>query len=655
MTALRFEAEHGTTTGGGDSKGLEDRPVRSFRLDEVPDLVGVAGMGVGSGDGHPGIGLKGFPERAPGSGVSRGPKGRLDAGKQCVGQKGDKEMRPGPVGSLVIDRTNAQVALERAEGVFHPGQGDVERPDPGGGKIRMGRLDYIGSREIFPDRSLFSLFPDEVGDPGERGFPGGEFFLLFPLGRFEGSPGDRDRGDLIVAGHGGMGGLDLSEASADRLPLGQCSFPDGGAKLFQRRNEPGFLEGVHPLFLELAGLRKHQGPNDRGIVGEFDLLEPDAGLGSLRIGGEPRKVLLRLFELLPVGFFRRPAFDHAIREPAHLHQVEVLPGRDPPVHDECGLGKAQARNGGDQKALETVEHGGKSLWLGLVSRIDPADHGATLLVHDEREGDEGAVAPLLFRVAPSGEGIPPCGSLEVGIGQIVEEHHLPCGGGGADSLRQTRFDGLLRAPESVGDRIEGILPDIEEPAIDHLRQAGAGGEPAVGRKIASGSDEPADDHGTGQSDLPMGEAGRQKDLGKAQLFPGRIGDKLGTGRAAVQHLDAVGSQDGRSPGPGGGGIGLGPPLLAVNLLLPEDCIDDGQKLRVSDAGKKGEAGKPCGKEIGQNLSPGGIEIQATQMEQDPVAGSLLRLDGLDELMGNVERAGLFVPDAGFPNIQEISG
>ena len=32
------------------------------------------------------------------------------------------------------------------------------------------------------------------------------------------------------------------------------------------------------------------------------------------------------------------------------------------------------------------------------------------------------------------------------------------------------------------------------------------------------------------------------------------------------------------------------------------------------------------------ISPGGIEIQSAQMEQDPVAGSLLRLDGFDELI-----------------------
>lgn len=71
------------------------------------------------------------------------PKCGLDAGKQCIDQKGAEEVCPV--------------------------QGDIEASDSGGGKIRMGRLVHIVSREILPDRSLFGLFPDEVGDSGERG------------------------------------------------------------------------------------------------------------------------------------------------------------------------------------------------------------------------------------------------------------------------------------------------------------------------------------------------------------------------------------------------------------------------------------------------------------------------------------------------------
>ena len=46
-----------------------------------------------------------------------------------VGQDGDEEVGPGPVGGLVEDRTQPQVGLERPEGAFDPGDGHIKRTD----------------------------------------------------------------------------------------------------------------------------------------------------------------------------------------------------------------------------------------------------------------------------------------------------------------------------------------------------------------------------------------------------------------------------------------------------------------------------------------------------------------------------------------------
>ena len=112
MDGLRLESKHGATTGGRDLQVPEDLLVRGFRLDEVPDLVAVPGMGIGPGHSHPDIGFESLTESPPGAGVSGIPEETLDAGEQEVGQDGDEEMRPRPVGRLVKDRTHPQIALE---------------------------------------------------------------------------------------------------------------------------------------------------------------------------------------------------------------------------------------------------------------------------------------------------------------------------------------------------------------------------------------------------------------------------------------------------------------------------------------------------------------------------------------------------------------
>ena len=532
-------------------------------------------------------------------------------------------------------------------------QGGVEGPDPGSGKFRVGRFDHVGPGEVFPNLTLFRLFPDEVDDPGGVGRRQRIRRLLPP-----GGLGERGRfvyrNDRVVAGHGRIGGLELAESFEDRLRLAEGPLPDGRPKAFQGFQVAGLLEGVHALLLELPGLGEDQGPDGGGIVGKEDLLEPDAGVGGFRVGRTPRECVLGRLELLPVGLFHGTALDEAVGEAARLHQGDVRPRRNAPVHDEGGFGEGHSGKGAGKQGVETVEDRDEGFGFGLISRIDAARDGASRPVHDEREADEGTVAPLLLGVSPAGESIAPAGSLEIGIAHVVEKNRLrlPCQR--LAVLHQTPLDDLFHAPETVGDGVKGILSDLLEPPADHLRQARPAGEPAVGGKIASGGHEASDDDGTGQAEFPAGEPGGKEDLIQAQLLPGGIGGDLGTGRATVLHLDGVGSQNGRSPGTGGHRIGSGAPLLPVELVLPDGRLDDGQEFRIRKTRKDGLPRKTGGEQVGQGLSPGGIEGKSSQVEQDPVARALVRLDGLDELMGDIDRSGLFVPDAGFPNVHEGS-
>ena len=177
----------------------------------------------------------------------------------------------------------------------------------------------------------------------------------------------------------------------------------------------------------------------------------------------------------------------------------------------------------------------------------------------------------------------------------------------------------------------------------------------MGREIASGSHEASDDDGTRQTEFPAGEAGRQQDLVHAQLLSGGIGGDLGTGRAAVREDKAIGGQNGRSPRTGGRRGLFGAALLLVDLVVPDGRLDDGQKFRIGQTRKGRLLGKAGSKQIGQSLSLGRIEREASEMEQDAIAGSLVGLNGLDELVGHIHHAGLFVFDAGFANVHGRSG
>ena len=93
----------------------------------------------------------------------------------------------------------------------------------------------------------------------------------------------------------------------------------------------------------------------------------------------------------------------------------------------------------------------------------------------------------------------------------------------------------------------------------------------------------------------------------------------------------------------------------MNLVVPDGSFDDGHKLRIVEPRKRRLPLKAGSKQIGESLSLGRIEREASEMEQDAIAGSLVGLNGLDELVGHIHHAGLFVFDAGFANVHGRSG
>ena len=102
----------------------------------------------------------------------------------------------------------------------------------------------------------------------ENSLPHGEIsFLAFCVGKVGGSHRDRDRGNLTVAGHGGMGGLDLSGPSVGRPPLSESSFPND---VFMGHNKSAIITGLMQEAVE-----KEQRKTGTGSLSEHTLAQKE--------------------------------------------------------------------------------------------------------------------------------------------------------------------------------------------------------------------------------------------------------------------------------------------------------------------------------------------------------------------------------------------
>ena len=147
-----------------DLQAGKDFRVGRLRLHGMANPVDDARMGIDPGRRHPGMGGKNVPDQAPGARVALGPKAGFNVGQEIIGEDGDEEVGPGPVGFLMKDGPDSKVGLQRPERSLHLRENRVERPDIGGRQAGMGRFDHIGAREVFSFLAQFVLDPGKVRD-----------------------------------------------------------------------------------------------------------------------------------------------------------------------------------------------------------------------------------------------------------------------------------------------------------------------------------------------------------------------------------------------------------------------------------------------------------------------------------------------------------
>ena len=606
-------------------------------------------MGIGSGDREADMRFEKRADRAPGAGVVRLPQPAFDVGQQVIGQNGNEQMGPGPVGRMVEDGTQAQIGLERPERRFDPGEGRVEGPDPGGREIGVGGLDDIGSGGLCADLPGGLLLPgDPVCEKGGR-LPG--LWGAGLSGRLRSRPGMKRDG--IVAGDGRIAFLDSPHPPGQDLE-GDRSFcgleaPAERGELFQEALLPPAVDG---LFLGPSGLGEHE-EGDGAVLGR-ELVQIDPALRAAGIGSEPFEGLPGRFEKVGKVLFGGTPLDHAIGEAALSKKGQVGLRGDAPIQDDRRTGERE------QGALcefgkpcpDPVQDGGERLGFGDVPRVHMALEGEPPVVDDQGEADERAVAALLLGLAPPGQLVALGHPFQVGVGQVVKKDQGVGGKVVPGHFGQSGFESILHGPQTIGHDVDGILSDRFETVAEDLRKGGACGEPSMGGQLAPGGDEPPHHDGLGQSPLLGGEAGGKEHRVDVQALPGLMGDHLGPQGADLSRLERV-AGDHRSPGRPGARFPGAAALPGLGLVLGQGVGHDRLDLR-SQGKERGPVVQAILESLGENLEDVLGEVEAAQIEKDAVPGPLLGLDGFHELVGDVNLARLGILGLCGPNEHEKS-
>jgi len=171
----------------------------------------------------------------------------------------------------------------------------------------------------------------------------------------------------------------------------------------------------------------------------------------------------------------------------------------------------------------------------------------------------------------------------------------------------------------------------------------------VGGPADSRSHEAADRQGAGQGLLLGGEALPGEDGGDPQLLPGVDGQDLRAQGTVLLRLEGVGVEG----GPAGGSGYRSLLLLAGGEIPAHGRFDDSHELRIGNEGQTGESRfrrrslfeflPEKGFEL---LDAAGLEIEPAQRKDNAGPGTLLRLEGFDELVGLVDLAVLLLVLAG---------
>jgi hypothetical protein len=466
--------------------------------------------------------------------------------REAVGEKGDEQVRLDPLGQLVKDRPQAEVALQGAERFLHKTQLHIAAPD---------QLRIVGAQVGAQQIATFAAAH------------GAQFFAVESIGeRAVGRDGDLHQTRRAAAGFFLRGAEFGEQRVAGRaLPL---EFAEASPVSF----EPA---AAHAAFLAGAGLTLGEHVEFAVLREEFD--------AQLRAHFPPGPPGERGFVAGEPGLGRADEITHGGVGGAQLG--EDLLGGNAAIHNPNTLGGAEA-------AADRGEHVAQGGLVGGVARQHLVGERQAFGRDDEGDDDLDAVPALVAAVAEAAGIVRVVrhGALEVGAREVVEQHFVARAEEIAPALAQMGEEFLFVREQQVVTAVEGVV--LRGTGVD-AEQVGErrSGEPVtVQPPFAAGREEPVD-HEDAENFFPIGVFAadgqtRPEKIVELQRAPELVGEPARAPLAGMceaelvePHLHGRGAVGGRRAV---GGKERELARLAAGLVEDREAALPGEALAVVD-------------------------------------------------------------------------
>ena len=201
------------------------------------------------------------------------------------------------------------------------------------------------------------------------------------------------------------------------------------------------------------------------------------------------------------------AADHQIAVAVIPQPGDVVLGGNACIHHHHRIGGC----------LEGFKHGCQCLvFVGIAGKHFRAAHEAGTVQH-QSQGEQRAVAALLFRVPPPGLGLALSFALKEGVGEVVQRHRVPQAEQLRHPIKQVIFDGLAMGHQRIRGTVEPHQAQALEVHAEQLAESAAVAQPPPSGPFRSGLCHAPDDQRQGCCPLPTVEPQPLQKLIQADL------------------------------------------------------------------------------------------------------------------------------------------
>ena len=470
-------------------------------------VVGLAGLadvdrasvGERKSGGDEAVGAEQAADRLPFARVIVLLEALADPAQEVVGEHADKDVAVDAVLELMEIRPQSEGAFELAEASFGLEERHVEFPELGGFEAFVGLQNIVAA----------------LSD--------GVFHFVLVAGDFE-SPGVVF--ERVKPRCAGVAFLEGSDFAFDDGRAFEDAFFDALAEGGGGGEEALLGTRNHCLLLEAALGASAQDQVARGVLGVGDFFN----LHALVVGASRQSLEGLFFKRVGILGAAAACDVDEVGIPALLEQGEVRARGKPGVEDDHGLEALLV-------AGEAIENNGQGFGVAHVTLEGLVGERETVFVKGDADGDLTAVVAVLLVFSVFGFWVGGAESLEMAIGDVVENDATAEREKITFALAQGGLDVLSQGHEIVAGAVEAVLGAFGDADVEEFGKGGAAGP------IDQGPFAQRLDEAVGNHELRCGNGAGVHAKGfehgsEMQLFPGFEGDEFGA------ELDDIGGFDG---------------------------------------------------------------------------------------------------------------